>query len=149
MLNSPHWRTYDPTWQERQGRRAPLRFGLSGWVVRLLYILTVLMVRGNATETADNIAAHESLFRLGIVCELLSAALFIFVTLVLYRLLKGVDQGLAVLMVILGSLMPVPIFFFNAVNDAAALLFARSGDFLTVFDTPQLGAFAPASWAFG
>jgi len=67
---------------------------------------------------------------------------WIFVTLALYRLFKRVDQGLAVLMVILGSLIPVPIFFLNAVNDAAALLFARGSDFLTAFDKPQRDALA-------
>ncbi len=111
-------------------------------VVRLLYIPTILIVHGNATATANNIVAHESLFRLGIVSQLLASVLWLFVPLALYRLLKEVDQALAVLMVILGSLMQVPIFFFNTVNDAAALLFARGGDFLTVFDKPQRDAFA-------
>jgi Domain of unknown function (DUF4386) len=111
-------------------------------IVRLLYIPNTLIVHGNAAATANNIATHELLFRLGIVSYLLTAAGWIFVTFALYRLLKGVDQGLAVLMVILGSLIPVPIFFLNAVNDAAALLFARGGDFLTVFDKPQRDAFA-------
>jgi len=111
-------------------------------VVRLLYIPTILIVHGNATATANNIVAHESLFRLGIVSQLLASVLWLFVPLALYRLLKEVDQALAVLMVILGSLMQVPIFFFNTVNDAAALLFVRGGDFLTVFDKPQRDAFA-------
>jgi hypothetical protein len=99
-------------------------------------------VRGNAAGTSNNLAAHEWLFRFGIVSQLLCAAGWIFVTLALYRLFKAVDQGLAVLLVILGGLLPVPIFFLNAVNDAAALLFVRGGDFLTVFDKPQRDAFA-------
>ncbi len=111
-------------------------------VVRLMYIPSALIVHGNAAATANNIAAHELLFRLGIVSYLLATVLFLLVTLTLYRLLKGVDQGLAVLMVILGSLMPVPIFFVNSATDAAALLFARGGDFLSVFDKPQRDAFA-------
>ncbi|HEY3988241.1 MAG TPA: DUF4386 domain-containing protein [Acidobacteriaceae bacterium] len=111
-------------------------------VVRLIYIPNALIVNGNAAATANNIAAHEWLFRCGIVSQLLCAAGWIFVTLALYRLFKGVDQGLAVLMVILGSLMPVPIFFINAVNDAAALMFSRGGDLLTAFDKPQRDAFA-------
>ena|SRR5215813_6409784 len=45
-------------------------------------------------------------------------------------------------MVILGSLMVTPIFFMNSVNDAAALLFARGGEFLSTFDKPQRDAFA-------
>jgi len=111
-------------------------------VVRLIYIPDALFVHGNAAATANNIAAHELLFRLGIVSYLLSSALWIFVPLALYRLLKGVDQGLAILMVILGSLMQVPIFFINSVTDVAALLFARGADFLSVFDKPQRDAFA-------
>lgn len=34
-------------------------------LVRLMYIPKALFVRGNAAATANNIAAHESLFRLG------------------------------------------------------------------------------------
>ena len=110
--------------------------------VRLMYIPQALFVHGNAAATADNIAAHELLFRLGIVSYLVGSVLFIFVTLALYRLFKGVDQALAVMMVILGSLMPVPIFFINSVTDAAALLLVRGADFLSVLDKPQRDAFA-------
>lgn len=110
-------------------------------VVRLIYIPKTLIVNGNAAATAANIAAHESLFRFGILTDLVAGALFLFVTLALYRLLKDVDHGLAVLMVILGGLMIVPIYFITTVNDGAALLFARGADFLSVFDKPQHDAF--------
>lgn len=111
-------------------------------VVRLMYIPKTLFVHGDAAATVNNIVAHELLFRFGIVSQLVAAAGWIFVTLALYRLLKGVDQGLAVLMVILGSIMVTPIFFINSVNDAAALLFARGADFLSVIDQPQRDALA-------
>jgi len=108
-------------------------------IVRLLIIPKKLIVDGDAAATANNIGAHESLFRLGIFTELVAATLFIFVTLALYRLLKDVNQSLAVVMVILGGLMVVPLFFANSVNDAGALMFAR-GDFLSSFDKPQRDA---------
>jgi uncharacterized protein DUF4386 len=111
-------------------------------IVRLIYVPNTLFVYGNATATANNIAEHELLFRFGIVSYLLCGALWIFVTLALYRLFKGVNQALAVLMVILGSLMVTPIFFVNTVNDAAALMFVRGGGYLSVFDKPQRDAFA-------
>src|SRR5215510_10341645 len=111
-------------------------------ILRLMYIPKVLIVAGNPAATADNIAAHELLFRFGIVSDLLGSVLFLFVTLALYRLLERVDHGLAVLMVILGGLMVTPLFFINTVNDAAALLFARGADFLSIFDKPQREAFA-------
>ena len=115
---------------------------LLGAPLRLVYIPSTLFVSGNATATANNIAAHELLFRLGIVGDLLTGTFSILLLLALYRLLKGVDQGLAVLMVILGTLMSTPIYFLNTLNDVAALLFARGGDFLSVFDKPQRDAFA-------
>src|SRR5260370_1141034 len=113
-------------------------------VVRLMYIPNALFVGGNATATANNIVAHESLFRFGIVSQLLASVLWLFVPLALYRLLKEVDQTLAVLMVILGSLMQVPIFFVNTANDVAALLFARGADFLSVFGAGRGGDHALA-----
>src|SRR5438128_7250496 len=110
--------------------------------LRLIYIPSVLFVQGNATATANNIATHELLFRLGIVSDLLTGTMAIFLTLALYRLLKGVDQSLARLMVILGSLMVTPIYFLNTLNDVAALLLVRGADFLSVFDNPQRDALA-------
>jgi hypothetical protein len=110
-------------------------------VLRLMYIPNTLFVYGNATATAANVAAHESLFRLGIVSTAVGAVLWLFVPLALYRLLEGVDQTLAVLMVILGSLMQVPLFLVNTVTDVAALLVARGGGYLSVFDKPQRDAF--------
>ena len=109
---------------------------------RLIYIPKTLIVYGNGSATANNIATHEWLFRFGIVSYLLAYALWIFVALALYRLLKEVNLALAVLMVILGALMPVPIAFVNTMNDAAALILVRNADFLSVFDKPQREAFA-------
>jgi Domain of unknown function (DUF4386) len=108
--------------------------------LRLIYIPTKLIVPGNAGATANNIAAHETLFRLGIVGDLLTGTMVIFLTLALYRLFKGVDEALARLVVILGALVVTPIYFLNTVNDAAALLLARGTDFLSVFDKPQRDA---------
>jgi hypothetical protein len=110
--------------------------------LRLLYIPGKLFVRGDATATANNIAAHQMLFRLGILSDLFTATMVIFLTLALYRLFKGVDESLARLVVILGALMVTPIYFLNTINDAAALLLARGADFLSVFDKPQRDALA-------
>jgi len=111
-------------------------------IIGLLIIPSMLIVKGNATATANNIAAHESLFRWKIVCYLLGGVLWLFVPLALYRLLSGVNKTLAVLMVILGSLMQTPLFVINTVTDAAALQLVRGADFLSVFDKPQRDALA-------
>jgi len=110
--------------------------------LRLMYIPSTLFVHGNASATANNIAAHETLFRLGIVGDLFCGTIVIFVALALYRLFKGVDQNLAVLVVILGGVLPAAIDFFTVLNDAAALILVRGADFLSVFDKPQRDALA-------
>ncbi len=110
--------------------------------LRLIYIPSKLIVSGNAAATAANIGAHETLFRLGILSDLFTAVMGIFLTLALYRLFKGVDQFLAAMMVILGAMMVTPIYFLNTLNDAAALLLIRGPDFLSVFDKPQREALA-------
>jgi hypothetical protein len=116
--------------------------------VRLLYIPNRLFVTGNATATASNIAAHEWLFRLGIVSDLFCGTILIFLVLALYRLFKGVDQNHAVLMVILGGVMPATIDFFNVLNDAAALMLVRGAD--SPWESLSTGrASYRASWASG
>jgi hypothetical protein len=110
--------------------------------LRLIYIPSKLFVHGNAAATADNIAAHELLFRLGIVTDLFCGTVLIFVVLALYRLLKGVDQNQAVLMVIIGGVLPATIDFLNVLNDAAALMLVRGADFLFAFEKPQRDALA-------
>lgn len=108
--------------------------------LRLMYIPNKLFVHGNATATVDNIAAHEWLFRFGIVSDLICAAVLIFLVMALYRLFKAVDQYLAMLVVILGGVMPSVLYLVNVVSDAGALMVARGGDFLSVFDQPQQDA---------
>ena len=108
--------------------------------VRLMYIPGKLFVHGNATATASNIAAHEWLFRFGIVGDLLCGVILIFLTMAFYRLFKDVDQYLAVLVVILGGVMPALIDFVGVVSDAGALMVVRDADFLSVFDKPQRDA---------
>ena len=116
-----------------------------GGPLRLIYIPNKLFVHDNAAATASNIAAHEWLFRFGMLSDLFGAVVLIFLVLAFYRLFKGVDQQLAVLLVIVGGVMPALINFVNVVSDAGALMVARSGgaggvDFLSVFDKPQRDA---------
>ena len=114
-----------------------------GGPLRLIYIPNKLFVPGNATATAGNIAAHEWLFRLGIVSDLAGAVVLIFLTLAFYRLFQSVDRNLAVMVIIFGGIMPALINFVAVVSDAGALTLIRGGaDFLSVFDKPQRDALA-------
>ena len=105
------------------------------------YVPGKLMVQGNAAATADNIAASETLFRLGIAGELIGQAAFIFVALALYDLLKEVNRRDASLMVML-IVVSIPIAFLNELNSFAALVLVRGADFISIFDKPQREALA-------
>ena len=86
-----------------------------------LYVSSSLIVSGDAATTAKSIVASESLFRLGIVSDLLAAIVQLLVALVLYKLLKSVNKNIAVLMVAF-VLVAVPIAMLNDLNQFAALL---------------------------
>jgi hypothetical protein len=107
----------------------------------LIYVPSKLIVHGNATATANNIAASETLFRLGIAAQLISQAGFIFVALALYNLLKLVNRRHASLMVTL-IVVSIPIAFLNELNGIAALVLVRGADFLSTFEKPQRDALA-------
>ena len=103
----------------------------------LMYIPAKLIVRGDATATASNILAHETLFRFGIVADLLSTVIFICLGIALYRLLCGVNKTTASLMLAL-VLVSAAVGFTNVLNNIAALILFRGADFLAVFQKPQL-----------
>src|SRR5271169_247025 len=105
------------------------------------YVPSKLIVHGNATATANNILASETLFRLGIAGQLIGQAGFIFVALALYDLLKGINRRHASLMVLL-IVVSIPIAFLNELNAIAALVLVRGADFLSAFDKPQRDALA-------
>lgn len=110
-------------------------------VFALMYVPSKLIVHGNATATANNIAASETLFRLGIAGNLIFQVLFMWVALALYDLLKGVNRRQASLMLTL-IVVPLPIVLLNELNAIAALLLVRGADFLSIFEKPQRDALA-------
>src|SRR5947199_4073055 len=105
----------------------------------LIYVPNKLIMRGNAAATADNILAHETMFRLAILADLIGAVIFICLGIALYRLLSGVSKTWAGLMVAF-VLVSAAVGFLNTLNNIAALLLFRGGDFLAIFDKPQRDA---------
>jgi hypothetical protein len=125
------------------GRLAGLLYLLTSIVgfFAMGYVPSKLIVHSNAAATANNIAASETLFRLGIAAELIGMAGFVFVAMALYDLLKGVNRRHASLMVIL-IVVSVPIAFLNELNSIAALVLVRGADFLSIFEKPERDALA-------
>ena len=127
------------TTTRRSARIAGILYIMLGVVApfRLIYIPKAITVVGNAQATAANIVSHEATFRLAILADLATGILTLFVALALFRLFREVDHDLAALMVILGGFIVASIYFFNLLNDAAALVVALAPKYLSGFDQPQ------------
>jgi hypothetical protein len=100
-----------------------------------------LIVTGDATATANNVRASDTLLRLSIGSELTGSIIFIFVVLALYQLFKPVSQKHALAMATL-LLISLPISFFSVVSEMVALIVASGASFLSAFDQPQRDSLA-------
>ncbi|MDQ3506546.1 MAG: DUF4386 domain-containing protein [Actinomycetota bacterium] len=100
----------------------------------LVYVPSMLIVSGDSAATVGNIVANESLFRLGVVSNLLAFTVNIFVVVFLYKLLKPVNEGMASLMVIF-ILVGIAIAMLNELNQVAVLL-SSGADYSAAFTVP-------------
>jgi len=105
------------------------------------YVPGKLIVRGNASATADNILAHETLFRFSIWGDLWAYVAVICLAFLLYRLLCDVEKTWAFAMVGF-ALLSGAVGFFGALPNIGALILFRGGDFLAIVDKPQRDALA-------
>jgi hypothetical protein len=119
-------------------------------VVYLLYFLTAvlavffmrgLLVSGDAAATANNILAHERLFRLSVAVGLIATALYIAVTVLCYGLLKPVNKTVSLLAAFF-SLVGCAIQAFGSLFQVAPLVVLEGSPYLSVFKVDQLQAVA-------
>lgn len=96
-----------------------------------------LVVPGDAAATAGNIAASESLFRLGIAGDLVMLTFDIVVALALYVLLRQVNRGLALLATFF-RLVHTAIYGANLLNLFVVLLLLSGAGYLAALGTDQL-----------
>lgn len=125
--------------RKKQARIAGLMYLmlLPTGIFSLVYIPSAFMVSGDATATIQNIEASELLYRAGIYVGLLSNLIYLLVALALYRLLKGVSEKQAVLMVAF-VVLGVAASFANSFNQLAVLIILGQPDFLSAFNPAQL-----------
>jgi hypothetical protein len=101
----------------------------------IIFIPSKIIVPGDAAATASKLLANEFLFRTGIINDLISNIIFVFLVLVLYRLLKEVNLNNAKLMVAL-VLVQIPVVFISeAFNITSLMLF--KGEILKTFELSQ------------
>ena len=118
--------------------------------VYLLYLIVAIssdvlrgsfVVLGDAAATAGKITAHEGLFTLTAVGDLVATALFFLAAWALYVLLKPVNKNLAILLMLF-NLAGVAIQCSSDVLLFAWQLLLSGADYLNVFQADQLQALA-------
>ncbi|MFD0738059.1 DUF4386 domain-containing protein [Lysobacter koreensis] len=103
-----------------------------------------LLVRGDATRTAQNIAGSEQLFRIGIAADIVTFTGVVLLVWALYVLLRPVGRNLAVLAVFL-RLAEVAVHYVATLFSLGALVLLSGAEYLAPLDTGQLQALARAS----
>jgi hypothetical protein len=119
-------------------------------VVYLLYFLTTisaelfirgLVVSGDAAATANNILAHEPLFRLHFAVALIATALYVALTALFYELFKPVNRNLSLLAAFF-SVVGCAIQAFGSLFQLAPFVVLGGSPYLSVFKVEQLQALA-------
>jgi hypothetical protein len=119
-------------------------------IVYLLYFLTAvfgeffmrgLVVSGDAAATANNVLAHQPLFRLGLATGLIATACYVAVTALFYDLFKHVNRSLSLLAAFF-SLVGCAILAFASLFRIGPLVVLGGGQYLSAFKVEQLRALA-------
>jgi hypothetical protein len=109
------------------------------WIITgmyaMYYIPSQINLSGDADSDAQNILSHEFLFRTGIINDLVSGAIWVFMVLVFYRLFKSVNERRARLLVALVIVQIPTAFFIEAFNISALLIY--KGELLKTFELAQ------------
>ena len=100
-----------------------------------------LVVPGDAVVTATNILAHEPLFRMLLVADLISASCYLAVTLLFYEMFKPVNKRLSLLAAFFG-LTSCAIVACASLFHVAALVVLRGAQYLNILALQPLPALA-------
>jgi hypothetical protein len=109
------------------------------WVLNgvygLIYVPSQTFVEGNVVATSQKILNNEFIFRTGIINDLISVIVCIFLLFTLYKLFKVVNKRQSLLMVVL-FLVTIPVtFIMNGLSIASLMIF--KGEVLQSFELTQ------------
>lgn len=126
---------------KKTARRAGwLYLGLLPAAYGLMYAPSQIIVKGDDAATMNNLLNKEAILRTGIVCNLFTAVIFIYLAMELYRLFKNVNQYLPKLLVAF-VIMQIPITFVLEIFNITSLMIAK-GVALKSLDVIQRADFA-------
>ena len=109
-------------------------------VFGIMYIPSQIIVPSDSVTTANNIISNELLFRTGVLNDIISNTIFLFLVLVLYRLFKQVNENQAKLMIAL-VIVQIPFVFFMEAFNITSLMILK-GEILKTFELSQRQDFA-------
>ncbi len=109
-------------------------------------LLTPLIVPGKAAETAQNIVAHETAFRLTVICFLSYSLISLVLVSAFYVVLKPVNHGLA-LGATLCRLVFAVLWLMGSLQMLCALRFLSHAAYLQAFEPDRLQVLARTSIA--
>ena len=101
----------------------------------MFYIPSRINMEGDAVTAARDILSHEFLFRTGIINDLISSIIWVFMVMVFYRLFKPVSERQAKLLVALVIVQIPTVFFMEAFNITSLMIF--KGEICKTFDLSQ------------
>ena len=129
--------------QRKAARLAGFTFLLAMTIVVLANygISFRLIVPGNAVDTARNIMAHETLFRINIACNLIYVMNLVVQLAALYVVLKPVNRNLA-LVATFSRLIFALMWGISALDSLGALRLLSNAAYLPVFQADQLQTLA-------
>jgi hypothetical protein len=135
-------RTIDPA-QQTAARIAGLLylFTSATAIFAEIFVRGRLIVRGDAVQTARNVAASERVFRLGIASDLITVLGVIALIWALYIVLKPINGNVA-LLAAFWRLAEASILAVSVGNALAAVLLLSGADSMQAFGTQQLQALA-------
>ena len=114
------------------------------WVITgiygMIYVPSQTIVAGNAVATANKILSNEFIFRTGIINDLFSVTICIFLLFALYKLFEQVNKHHALLMVAL-FFVTIPVTFIMDGFSIASLMIFK-GEVLKTFELSQRQDFA-------
>lgn len=109
------------------------------WIITglfgIFYVPLQTIVKGDAVATANKILANEFVFRIGIINDIISNTIWVFIALALYRLFKQINERQAKLMVALVLVQIPVVFFMEALNITSLMIF--KGEILKSFELIQ------------
>ena len=103
-------------------------------IFSLMYVPSKIIVWDNAALTFNNITGSETLFRLGIVAGIICYTAFLFLPIVLYKLLNQVNKTHAIGMVVL-SVVSVPFSLLNLLNKVNVLTLIDKPEYLRILES--------------